>query len=538
MASASSPSSEPIPTNPAIGTRIVSTSFWLILQEIADLALAFTFTWIALRRYGPAYFGLITLTQAVLNLGSLPTLNLEQALIRLIPEFQTSGYWRTARWLVKTIVTVKLSLAILFSIALFGFSPLLSSILKAPELIEMIRIGCISILFAALTEVGAATALGLLQPQYRTFTMTIRRTIEVSLLIYFSSNRTHPADGILALALADMIAASTYWILLIRLLRSRPESTETFSRRELLKRAGEYALPLYGARLTEIFGREIGKLFLGRLASATAVGYYSVARLATERIQSLLSQAPLASVPVIASTNPDRSKHQNLQQKNQATLDLLKYQLIAANMIAIILSAIAPWIIQFLGSNEYAEAIPVFRMMIIGVVFWGATATLHALFLINERTIGILYLNSALIVSTVVPYMFFIRPMQAFGAAISDSLGQVFTYAIALFLAAKFFQFPTRVAFKQNMQLIATAGLLSTTFFVLPEILYIQVIALSLAIFLYITFLLGAQFLPANLWEQVSNLKIPLPLVNRFIITGARGLQVYQNWLLRIKVRG
>ena len=520
------------PAASALGLEIFQKSAWLLSQEVSDLLLAFLFTFVALRRLGPENFGLLTLTQAILNLSGLASFNLELALIRMVPEARGLGRWRQARWMIGISELVKGSLALLVAGILFLAAPLIGNFFEQPVLILTIRIGCLSLVSAAVADAGAAACLSLLHPEMRALITTIRRSLEVTGLILITTWRTEVGDVVLVLALADLSAALAYSLATIRYMRRDPISQEPLDARNLFKRMWNYAFPLFGARLTEIGGRELGKLFLGRLASATAVGYYSVARLAVERLMTLMSQAPLAAVPVISQRKPGE-KLTNASA-NQATLGLVKYQMMAANLLALLIWAIAPQFIKIIGGPEYGLAIPALRILSFGMIFWSGTASLHALFLVEERTAGIFFLNSTLILTTVTLYGFFVTRWQTNGAALSDSIGQSLTLGLGLWLTSRWFKFPALSGLRLFAKLAIPATLLGLPVFFVQQNLVLGLGWLVISIWLYVSYLLGLQLIDRSIWDQLEALQIvSLPILIKLQHSLLGALRNYQNFLLK-----
>ena len=195
------------PAASPLGLEIFQKSAWLLSQEVSDLLLAFVFTFVALRRLGPENFGLLTLTQAILNLSGLASFNLELALIRMVPEARGLGRWRQARWMIGISELVKGSLALFVAGILFLAAPLIGNFFEQPVLVLTIRIGCLSLVSAAVADAGAAACLSLLHPEMRALVTTIRRSLEVTGLILITTWRTQVGDVILVLALADLSAA-------------------------------------------------------------------------------------------------------------------------------------------------------------------------------------------------------------------------------------------------------------------------------------------------------------------------------------------
>ena len=261
-----SPESRHQPPTGTNETRISRGSFWLWLQQCSDILLAFIFTWIAVRRLGPAGFGLLTLAQAVLNLAGVATLNIELTIVRFVPEFRAQGHWREARVSIYQMLSVKALLAVLAAGILFLFASTIGSFYNNPELGLALKVGCLSLFSAALADIGASVCLGLLHPEIRVLMTTVRRAFEIVGLVVASFFGLSLVSAVAVLALADTLAALGYGLAsTMYMLKDPKDSGESIQGKALFGKLLRYSFPLMGARLTEVVGREVGKLILGRL---------------------------------------------------------------------------------------------------------------------------------------------------------------------------------------------------------------------------------------------------------------------------------
>ena len=245
-----------------------------------------------------------------------------------------------------------------------------------------------------------------------------------------------------------------------------------------------------------------------------------------------MSQAPLAAVPVISQRKP--SEKLTNASANQAALGLAKYQMMAANLLALLIWAIAPQFIKIIGGPEYGLAIPALQILSIGMIFWSGTASLHALFLVEERTAGIFFLNSTLILTTVALYGLFVARWQTNGAALSDSIGQGLTLGLGLWLTARWFSFPALSGLRLFAKLTIPATLLGLPVFFLQQNLALELGWLVISIWLYVSYLLGLQLVDRALWDQLEALQIvSLPILNKLQHSVLSAFRSYQNFLLR-----
>ena len=419
-------------------SHILRSSFWLWLQDGTDTLLAFAFAWIALRRLGPAGFGLVSLTQSLLNLAGLGTLSLELALVRLVPEFLSRQQWRTANGAVYLVAGAKLVLAGCMAGVISMAAPWLADFYRNPELASCLRAGCLSLVAAALAEVGAAGCLAVFHAEVRTAMTTTRRLCELTGLIVISSLGKGAVAVILVLGLADLVAALGYTVKLTQYLRqAQVDSQEPVLIRPLVQRILRYCIPIVGSRVAEVAGREAGKLILGRLASPVSLGHYSVARLMADRISSFMGQAPLATVPALASG----ASEQPASRRNQLIDRLLRYQWLGGSLLALVIWAAAPVLLVIVGGQEYIPAVPALRILMFAALCCSATLFLHAAFMAQERTLGVFLTNLVNLMAAIVFYGLLASRWQIGGVAIADVMGQLAALGLGLWLSSRWLQF-------------------------------------------------------------------------------------------------
>jgi len=419
-------------------SRILRSSFWLWLQDGTDTLLAFAFAWIALRRLGPAGFGLVSLTQSLLNLAGLGTLSLELALVRLVPEFLSRQQWRTANGAVYWVAGAKLVLAGCMAGVIIMAAPWLADFYRNPELASCLRAGCLSLVAAALAEVGAAGCLAVFHAEVRTAMTTTRRLCELTGLIVISSLGKGAVAVVVVLGLADLVAALGYAVKLTQYLRqAQVDSQEPVLIRPLVRRILRYCFPIVGSRVAEVAGREAGKLILGRLASPVSLGYYSVARLMADRISSFMGQAPLATVPALASN----ASEQPASRRNQVIDLLLRYQWLGGSLLVLVIWAAAPVLLMVVGGPEYIPAVLPLRILMFATMCCSATLFLHAAFMAQERTLAVFLTNLVNLMAAIVFYGLLASRWQIGGVAIADVMGQLAALGLGLWLSSRWLQF-------------------------------------------------------------------------------------------------
>jgi len=442
------------------GVLLAKGSAWLWLQQALDITLVLVFTSLILRFLGPENFGLVVLVQSVLNLSGLATLNLEQAAIRLLPEYRSRVEWRSARSLVRLILGIKLGLGILVAIALFSIAPLIANIYNSPELVIALRIGCISVFSSMINIAGESLVLGYLRPQIRPAMTGLRRSCELVGLIILSVWHINVPGVIAVLSAADTIVALGYSTIIYFLQKQDPRySLEKVDPKGLTKRVFNYCLPLYGAQWADVASQNLGKLIVGKLAGATILGYYGVAKLASERIMQVLVQAPLMAVPIATQLKNTG----DLVRINNFVKRLIEYQWALGTFINLTIWAASPLLVLLVGGAEYQPSAQALRVLGFALLFWSGTAGIHAFFMIHERTAGNFLLNLTQISITVGLYYLLVNPYGLIGVTIADTIGYFVALGVGVLLTSWFFN----IAWQKTLR-FQFRQLLWTTILILP----------------------------------------------------------------------
>lgn len=433
----------------SVGEKILHSSWWLGLQVVVDIGLAFVFAAITVRRLGPVGFGLVTLVQALLNVAGQGTLSLELALIRLVPEFRGQQDWAATRQVIALVLMVKLFLAGGLAIGLVVAAPMLAAFYRAPELLWAVRLGCLSLIAAAAAEVGAATCIALLHAEVLTMITATRRVGEVVGVLLMTTLSLGVPAVILVLGLADLVAAVGYGIAIANYLRRDPPSPKV--RVALMPRILRYCLPIAGARFLDVLGREAGKLLLGRFVQPEILGYYGVARLMAERSMALLGQVTNAILPAITQltsdvATPNRPPRWSIW--NELVKRSFRYQWLISSGLVLGLWAIVPLALSLMGGVGYAPAVSATRILTLMIFLWSGTALANTLFFAHENTAGILGINALQLVGVVALYQLWVARWQLTGAVFADTVAQGLTFLLCLWLARRWFGFDAWAAIR------------------------------------------------------------------------------------------
>lgn len=510
------------------GPAILRGSLWLWLQEAGEMALAFAFTWLVVRRLGADGFGLVVLVQSVVNIAGLATLNLELALMRFLPDYRSQQWGQAVRQTTWIIVIAKTVLAAIASLLLFFLAAPIAAYYQQDHLAPALEIGALSLFSTTIVTTGKAFCLGWLRPSIRAILSFVRRLVELAgLLLVINLGVVDVTRVVAVLSAADTVAAVAFLAVIIYYLRREPAGTgAAIPTPVLARRILNYCLPLIGVQLTEIAGQNMGKLLLGRLAPPAVLGLYSVARLAIDRLMLLMSQLPLMALPVLA----ERGEESGQEGRNNYLIGrLLQYQWAIGLLVNVAVWAAAPILLLILGEGDVRPVEPALRILGFSVLLWAGAGVTHIFFFLYERTTGILILNAGQLALTGLLYLLFVPRWQATGAALADVIAQGLELALGLWLAYRWFGFPSGRAVPPLVKQTALAVLLVLPIWLVPQMGYGWLALWAVAaVVLLLSYLLRLNVPDAAEWLLVESTDTRYPQLNRLKQLLSHSIQRYQ----------
>ncbi|MCU0486395.1 MAG: oligosaccharide flippase family protein [Anaerolineales bacterium] len=519
---------------PLWGLKILRGSLWLWLQVAGNLLLSLVFSWIILHQLSPAGFGQVVLVQSILDLANLGTLNLETSLQRLIPEYRSGKCWNQARQTVSIVLMVKLFLSGLAALIIFLAAPLIAEFYATPALVGWLRIGCVSVFFAGLSQFGNALCLGILRPEFSAVTMFIQRLCEVLLLGFFLQQNLGVAGVILALGIGDTIAAlSTSFLSLRHLWRESSGGVDQPQMAQQAKTILAYSLPLFGATIIDRIGVNLNKLLIGKLAGATLLGLYGVARLAVERILPFLWQVPQMSIAVLAekqAAKPDKDHDEPLLRK------IFRYQWSLGSLGFLAIWSIAPLFVSIVSGEAYLPAVPVLRLASLGIVVWSGYICSTAVFQLYRRTLGNLLVMSGQFVVTYAIYLALVPSLNIYGAVLGDIAGVIAALVLSGWLLKRWFKLDL---LRQNRslggQVLLLAGFILPAWLIPSAYPLLNIAWLAISFVGFMTYLLMINTPASSDLRSMQAYFAKPGVLNRIVFYGiGRGIE-YQGFTGRIK---
>jgi len=240
---------------------IAKAGVWLLLDSASAAIGSFIFFIATARMLGVAQFGVSVLTLSVVGmLGPVVECMFHDALIQR--EVLEREHIRTAS-------TVALATGAALTAALCLGAPLISNLLRTPEMTPYLRVISIALVF---TGLGAApTALARRSLQFRTLTIRTAAARLLGLVVGFTA--LFMGRGIWSVVAQFVTTTAAAAIFLIASVR--PEMTFKVSRRHLSELLG-FAAPSLGTQLLVIASGRVSAFIIGSLMGAISAGVWQV----------------------------------------------------------------------------------------------------------------------------------------------------------------------------------------------------------------------------------------------------------------------
>jgi O-antigen/teichoic acid export membrane protein len=193
-----------------------------------------------------------------------------------------------------------------------------------------------------------------------------------------------------------------------------------------------YCAPLLGARAAFLSGQNLGKVVLGKVLSATELGYYSFAFQTVERFVELVHTLPSALLPSLTHL-VTREERERLRYVFDQAFRLIQ---VVACGLAMLLFVFAPELTLWVGSPLFSPAIPLLRVLALVPIARTAQQPLTMLFQAMRRPGLVLLLALLKFAIEIGSYVLLVPSYGPMGAAWANVSGAVLSYVVALALLA------------------------------------------------------------------------------------------------------
>lgn len=159
-------------------------------------------------------------------------------------------------------------------------------------------------------------------------------------------------------ALSGFVTASVIW-------RAAARAVGGTARPEVgyLKAAYAFGIGVYASSVATFANGRLVLLLVNSLVGVAAVGLYTLAQTASERIYLVADAIGTILLPRIAE-DPDRNSP-------RITPVVFRITMAAGALAAASLAIVAEWFVRILYTDEFSEAVPVLRLLLVSVVFAG-----------------------------------------------------------------------------------------------------------------------------------------------------------------------
>lgn len=128
-----------------------------------------------------------------------------------------------------------------------------------------------------------------------------------------------------------------------------------------LAEAYRFGMGIYASSLFSFANTRLIWMLINSFAGVAAVGLYTIAQTATERIYLVADALGTILFPRIAE-NPENNSA-------RMTPTVFRIALITSAGLAIVLALVAKWLVMFLFTESFSGSVPVLRLLLIAVVF-------------------------------------------------------------------------------------------------------------------------------------------------------------------------
>ncbi len=405
-------------------------AFWLALDKLVVVVVGTLYLALMLRWMGPTKLGIITLAFAFAGFAAIATGNLEMWFERYAAEHEMRGTLRTLRRGYLLAMATKLGLGLAAGVALVLAAPWLSATYGMPELREVLPLLSLTVVFDGPFTVGRATLYGL--RQYRRIALLsvpfqIVRVIAVALLWRFERGLFELVVLHTVLAVGQGIATALVPAWMMRRVTDPPGSYDVGAATQL-RGMLRYCLPLLGARATFMSGQNLGKIVLGKLFTATELGYFSFAFQTVERFVELVHTLPSALLPVFTRlvTHGERARLRHVFDQSHRLVQVV------ACALSFVLFVFAHEITVLVAGRLFEPAAPLLRILALVPVVRTSQQPLTMLFQAMRRPEVVLGLALVKFAAEFGCYFLLVGSLGPAGAGWANLAGAIASYVCAL----------------------------------------------------------------------------------------------------------
>ena len=330
--------------------KTIAGMFWSGIGKFGSVGLSFVSNMVLARLLMPSDFGCIAMLHVFIAVSTV---------------FVFSGFGSA---LVQkkepthidftSVFYFNLAVSLLFIGILYLCAPAISHYYEMPLLTKVLRVQSWVLLIQAFSMVQSCQ----LQKHLRFKELSIRNIVATFVGMVVAITMALLGCGIWSLVVSQLITALTSVLLLWRMSDWRPTWEFSFcSLKELFAFGGLMAL----SSLVETVYTNLQSLIIGKLYSATDLGYYSQGRklesVPTESLSQIVNQV---SFPVFAAMQDDRVRLLSAVRRNIKAITYLNFPLMA------LMIAVAKPLILLLYGPQWEPSVPFFQILCISSMIY------------------------------------------------------------------------------------------------------------------------------------------------------------------------
>ena len=418
-----------------IAHSVTRGAFYLAIEKVSALLSGMAYFALLLRWLGPTKYGIMTLALSFASLATMATGNFEMYLERYAAEFVARGRLRTLRRAHYLVLAIKLGLGLVASVPVVLAAPLLARQFDTPELAALLPILAVLVVCDGFATTSRATLFGIQEFRWVSLLAVlfhIAKTLLVGALWWSRQGLMALAIAMAALTALQGIALSVVPGWMLRRARD-PDGAMAEEHGSLLRSVFGYCMPLLGARVTFVSGQNLSKIILGKLYTATELGYFSFAFQTVERFVELAYTLPSSLLPSLTQLVA-RGERERLRRVFDPSLRLIQ---VAATTLSLGMFLFAHEITRLVGSPMFEPAVPMLRIMALVPIARTAQQPLTMLFQALREPGRVLWLAIVKFVAEFGSYFVLLPAFGAAGAAWANLTGALVSYLAALALLAR-----------------------------------------------------------------------------------------------------
>jgi O-antigen/teichoic acid export membrane protein len=345
----------------ALTKRVTGGLLWMYLGTGATLVIQTAVLVVLARLVTPADFGLMAAALVMTSFGGLlAQAGLDTALVQR--EHLTDLHVRTA-------FGASLALSTLLAVAVFFAAPRLAAVYRLPEITPLIRVLCVVFVIEGLT---LGEHLLLRELRFRPVAMigVVSFGLGYGLVSIVLAARGWGVWALVGGHIAQAVIATIgFWLL-------RPHPIMPALRPKELADLFRVGAGETLARLIGMVGAQGDAFIVGRWLGAAALGFYGRAYRLMELPTTLFSQAiRKVMFPAMASFQSDR------ERLGRTYLTGVGVMAAATLPVSVVLALIAPEFVDLLLGGQWDALVPVFQVLVFGMLFRASPAVSDSLIL-------------------------------------------------------------------------------------------------------------------------------------------------------------